>query len=341
MKDQIVDISMPETVRREAKTFLDFLRKTAKNHSVSLSFSTPRAGEVRCSYPFKDGPNFDLFLQKLTFDRGLYYYLCNVPKRRETAKAVVVPVITELLQSRFNLVYPSLLRKQILGGKTHGELAAAEFSDYYGQEYEKLFHQQKLQMISNYEFIRNLDDLLTDLMLFQLEYKKGTKTPQFNHLVDECGRKQIVWEKNVREWFKWVHALRTRGLHRREREIADTHVTKIAYDFYNVFQYFSDYFEAQNEKTTILRGKRYRRIRYGDKREWQELLGYSVGNLHPCHDCGVLKGALHLDGCDWEQCPRCKGQYLGCPCKSEEEEDKATIVSKGVNQLCLADATTA
>jgi hypothetical protein len=239
------------------------------------------------------------------------------------------------------LVYPALLRKQISGGKSLGELAAAEFSDYYGQEYEKLFHQQKLKVISNYEFIRNLDDLLTDFMLFQLEYKKGTKTPQFNLLVDECGRKRIVWEKNVREWFKLVHALRTRGLHRREREIADTQITKIAYDFYNVFEYFSDYFEAQEEKTVILRNKRYRRIRYGDQREWLEFSGYSVGNLHPCHDCGVLKGALHLDGCDWEQCPRCKGQYLGCPCKFEEEEDTATIVPKGLNQLCMTDATTA
>ncbi|HEV2698578.1 MAG TPA: hypothetical protein VGU90_11345, partial [Terriglobales bacterium] len=188
---------------------------------------------------------------------------------------------------------------------------------------------------------RNLDDLLTDFMLFQLEYKKGDKTPQFNLLVDECGRSRIVWEKNVREWFKSVHTLRTRGLHRREREIADTQVAQITYDFYNVFQYFTDYFEAQKEKTVILGCKRYRRIRYGDKREWRELTEYRVRDIHPCHDCGVLKGALHLDGCDWEQCPHCKGQYLGCPCKFEEEEHVAKVVSSGVNQLFTTDATTA
>ena len=326
MKNYVVEIKLPEAVHREATTFLDFLRKAARNHSVSLSVSTPRAGEFRCSFLFKDGLNLDLFLQELTFDRGLYYYLCNVPKRRETAKAVVLPVMMELLESRFNFVNPSLLRKQILGGATRGGLAAAEFSDEYGQQYERLFHQQKLKMISNYEFIRNLDDLLTNFMLFVLEYKKGAKTPQFNLLVDECGRKQILREKEIREVFKLIHALRTRGLHRMEREIPDTQVAPIAYDCYNFFEFVSDYLDAQDEKTVVLRGKRYRRIRYGDGREYwgasaKEVDEYKASaNTRPCHDCGVIKGELHLDGCDWEHCPRCHGQYLGCPCHFEEEE---------------------
>jgi hypothetical protein len=101
------------------------LGKATRNHSVSLSVSIPRAGEFRCSFPFKDSLNLDLFLQELTFDRGLYCYLCNVPKRREAAKAVVLPVMMELLESRFNFVNPSLLRKQILGGATRAGLAAA------------------------------------------------------------------------------------------------------------------------------------------------------------------------------------------------------------------------
>src|SRR5713226_5320496 len=328
MKDHVVEITLPEALHKEVKYFLDFLRKASKNHSVSLSISTQQPGEFRCTFPFKDGLNFELFLQELTFDRGLYYYLCNVPKRREVARAVVLPVMTELLQSCFKFVYPSLLRKQILGGATHGELAGAEFSDQHGQAYERIFNRQKLRMSSNYEFIRNLDDLLTEFMLFQLEYKKGVKTPKFNLLVDECGRKQVLREKEIRELFKLVHALRTHGLHRMDREIPDTQVTQIAYDCYNFFEYISDYFDAQDEKTVILRGKRYRRIRYGDGREWggepvsaKEIAEYKASaRVRPCHDCCVIKGELHLDGCDWERCPRCNGQYLGCPCHFEPEE---------------------
>lgn len=34
-----------------------------------------------------------------------------------------------------------------------------------------------------------------------------------------------------------------------------------------------------------------------------------------CHDCGVEEGQLHDYGCDWERCPFCGGQLIGCSCK--------------------------
>jgi hypothetical protein len=36
---------------------------------------------------------------------------------------------------------------------------------------------------------------------------------------------------------------------------------------------------------------------------------------HRCHDCGALPGHYHHNGCDWEECPRCHGQLIGCDCE--------------------------
>jgi hypothetical protein len=111
-----------------------------------------------------------------------------------------------------------------------------------------------------------------------------------------------------------------------EREIPDVQVRRIAYNCYNFFRYMSHYFDAQDEKTVILRGKRYRRIRYKDPREMsdvglsqEELAEYNARET-ACHDCGVIKGELHLSSCDFERCPRCRGQYAGCSCLFEEDE---------------------
>ena len=106
----------------------------------------------------------------------------------------------------------------------------------------------------------------------------------------------------IRKLFNLVHSLRTRGLHRLEREIPDSEVSQIALQLYWYFEYLDDYWKAQDRKTVIRRGKRYRRVRYGDEirylnfpipegyqAEWEKI---SSG---PCGDCGVISGELHLD----------------------------------------------
>jgi hypothetical protein len=281
--------------------------------------------------PGKECWNLDLFLQELILSRGLYYYLCSIPNRRLAAKSVVKPIIERLLVSRFSVVYPVLLHKHLLNGSP--DWTAGEFREEFSQDYERLFQRFQLNMVSGYEFIRDLDDLLTEFMLTALDHKKGDQSPKFNVLVDRCGKQDVLRNKQVRKLFNRVHTLRTNGLHRLEREIPDTELSEIAQSAYYVFEWLEGYWRAQDEKTVMLSGQRYRRVRYGQemrhwlrspqrKREishefqitWAEII------KQPCHDCDVVFGEVHLDSCDLEVCPRCAGQYYCCDCRCEKEQ---------------------
>jgi hypothetical protein len=315
-----------------AKAFLNFLRTAARKHSLKISFHATENGQLIVSIPREHWQKAESFLQELVFSKGLYYYLCSVSNRRRIAKSVVKPIAEELLASCFSVVYPVLIHKHLLQGSP--DWTAGEFSsEGYAQEYELLFHRLKLKMVSNYEFVRDLDDLLTQFMLFQLGHRKGDQSPKFNALVDQCGKQNILRDRAVCKLFNKVHALRTRGLHRSEREIPDAEITDIEHSIYNVFQWLEDYWTAQREKTVMLAGRRYRRVRFGrelahlkrspllrqqiDKEfemNWREVI------QRPCHDCSVIQGELHLDGCDVEVCPRCGGQYLGCECHFATED---------------------
>ncbi len=67
--------------------------------------------------------------------------------------------------------------------------------------------------------------------------------------------------------------------------------------------------EAQTISFYDIDGRNYKRIRYGD-----ELHG-TRAQTQPCRDCCVLKGELHVPRCDYEQCPKCGEQVIGCECR--------------------------
>lgn len=77
----------------------------------------------------------------------------------------------------------------------------------------------------------------------------------------------------------------------------------------------SDIVAAQRIIGYVLKGKEYYRIKYGD--ELYDIPDYDA--VLPCHDCAVIKGEYHTDGCDWEQCPKCHEQALGCGCFIDAE----------------------
>lgn len=75
--------------------------------------------------------------------------------------------------------------------------------------------------------------------------------------------------------------------------------------------------EGQELGAFVIGGREYARIRFGaEKEDWG-------ANDGPCHDCAVVKGQLHVLGCDVERCPRCGGQVISCGCPYEGDDSEA------------------
>jgi hypothetical protein len=73
---------------------------------------------------------------------------------------------------------------------------------------------------------------------------------------------------------------------------------------------------AQTAPNCTIGGIEMSRIRYGDESgEWG-------ANSRPCHDCGVIKGELHVEGCDVERCAGCGEQRFGCDCESTSDDGR-------------------
>ena len=77
---------------------------------------------------------------------------------------------------------------------------------------------------------------------------------------------------------------------------------------------------AQEETRIELHGAEYDVLEYGVEPGFE----LSAGTT-PCHDCAVIKGQLHVAGCDVEACPRCFGQLLSCGCQWGEGPPEAEI----------------
>ena len=69
---------------------------------------------------------------------------------------------------------------------------------------------------------------------------------------------------------------------------------------------------AQLQHTYSIAGRLVQRVRYGNEKDnWG-------ANKHACGDCGVVKGQLHVPGCDIEQCAICDGQVISCDCSYQD-----------------------
>ena len=88
-------------------------------------------------------------------------------------------------------------------------------------------------------------------------------------------------------------------------------------------------YEIRNDEGEM---QSYQRIPYGNEDDFPhplvprppDLPSYAeIAEQHPCHDCSVVKGQLHVPGCGVEKCPRCRWQAISCGCAEEEEDESA------------------
>ncbi len=69
--------------------------------------------------------------------------------------------------------------------------------------------------------------------------------------------------------------------------------------------------ESQKETHYRDADGKYKRIPYG----YQTFMQISEAKQLPCRHCDTIFGKLHEPGCDYEQCPKCNRQIMGCECE--------------------------
>ena len=325
-----IDIEINEKYDSEVKLFLRFLQNASKKHLITFHYKTIKKGSYQVKIGSDDKLKSDAFFQELIFNKALYYYSCTLKSKDEIVRHVIKPLFQEIINTRFQRTHEKLLTRHILG-KITTKFVPGDIFNESGHRYENLFFRWDVGILSDYDFIKDLDDLLTSFMLQKSGHQKGEKSPKFSKLVDICHQNNLFFsDRDIKKTFNKIHSIRTKGLHRLEKELKKEYVLHLASITYNYFQYYDDYLYSQNKKTIKSKGKWYRKIKYGYEK-WLDENGQPYVNdkgepydsyeqaKTPCHDCGVLRGQIHVFGCDIEQCPVCKGQKLGCGCEDYDD----------------------
>lgn len=305
----------------ETRKFLNFLQIVGKKHRYPIKITFHYLGRGYFKITMDGGPKgIDTLFQELLLNRGLYYYSCSLQNKDAIVSNVILPIFRDLIDSNFSNPQSRFLRKHILGKHSQTDFIPTDIKNSDGYQFEVLYKKWDLKMISNKEYVTELDTLLHQYILNSLGHKEGEKSEPFPKLLKKLNLPINLYIDFENAFLK-IHSYRTNLLHRLELPKSAEDLSYCSASIYNYFKLIDDYNESLLEKTLVSRGKRYRRLKYGEDK-WDDI-GDGMNGVdwdkftseNPCHDCFVKKGHYHIPGCDVERCPKCKGQLISCDCK--------------------------
>lgn len=323
--DQIIKIKAAYSFA--AKDFFKFLQVVGRRYERPTKINYRYLGRGRFHITIDGSPGgINALFQELLLNKGLYYYICTIKniRKKEIINYAVIPLFQSLLEYRFQNPYSRFVRRHLTGKVVEEKYIPGEFYNDFSHEYEILFRKWDIGSLDDWNFIKDLDAFLNKFMLVQINHRIGAKSPNFNVLVNQTYQKGVGMVSETKDLFNKIHKARTEGLHRLKTNFSKNDISELAFQTYNYFQYFDEFEGSQKSKTEKLHGKFYRRIKYGNEKPEDEI--YGILDLeehakHPCHDCAAIKDQYHCYGCDVEQCPRCRGQFISCNCKLQKDYD--------------------
>lgn len=309
MSEYDEEIKVSASFHKEAKHFLTFLRRVGSRYARPTKINYRYLGRG-CFYLIIEGSpgGIDALFQELLINRGLYYYCCTLDRKTEIVQKVVLPIFRQLIDNRFENPQTRFLRKHILGKHSQNDFIPTDVMNAHGAAFEVMFRKWEMELLTNKGFVINLDVLITQFLLERSDHEIGLKSSPFNTILNKVG-KYLVVDRETRKAFERIHKLSKNALHRLSTPRSTDELITISTNLIRYFEYLDEFDYSQSLRTVMIKGKRYRRIKYGKEsyEGWRRM-----AETHPCGDCGVTAGQLHVEGCDIEECPECNGQFLGC-----------------------------